>query len=497
MSLTIKLPKFRLIRVKFSLPEQIGRADVAHYQALSDKLERLAHTAGTGSDAFRKRKEHIHNLLHAGKYVQEVVKTYKDIRPLVELWQICDECVDRNPIDRAILEHFTALRRRHSLLVLFAFSQLFFDRFDQLGDHQAFAAFIRAQFRLNADRKFSQTLARLAKNAKILFAVEGPGQVVKQAWKDRLPLETAAASFGVPMEREGRFFIQCKNIYYLDALRGLQVGQDHEVLRELVRKDTYESAYESGWLLGHKVVQIMVDKAAGHQEMPDNWLRVILSIAGDPRVSTRAFNYVRWWARLGNEYVKQVRQWLSRMDIELFLEVLEDYTKHSGDSDLKRMFPARKRFLKGVFEKRLVRDARLFLSRRAEDYVRRHYKKNDIPAYSRMTGGSISVIYLNIDGKHVVEGTHNFSLRIYQRLPRRNPVEDYDRNTFSSRDLGKGLWEDYVFEFGNAGVVSITHYPDRWQREALAAFRSLGTHIDPSDVLNPKDYREYGRRYGV
>ena len=61
-------------------------------------------------------------------------------------------------------------------------------------------------------------------------------------------------------------------------------------------------AYESGWLLGHKVVQIMVDKAAGrHQKMPDNWLRVILSIAGDPRVSTRAFNYVRWWARLGNE----------------------------------------------------------------------------------------------------------------------------------------------------------------------------------------------------
>ena len=54
-----------------------------------------------------------------------------------------------------------------------------------------------------------------------------------------------------------------------------------------------------------------------------------------------------------------------------------------------------------------------------------------------------------------------------------------------SRDLGKGLWEDYVFEFENAGVVSITHYPDRWQREALAAFRSLGTHIDPSDVLKP------------
>ena len=169
MSLTIKLPKFRLIGIKFALPEQTGRANAAHYQTLSDKLERLAHTAGTDSDAFRKRKEHIRHLLHTGKRLQEVVQTPKDIRPLVELWQTRDECVGRHPIDRAILEHFTALRRRHSLMVLFAFSQLFFDRFDQLGDYPALAAFIRAQFRLNADRKFSQTLSRLAKNAKTLF----------------------------------------------------------------------------------------------------------------------------------------------------------------------------------------------------------------------------------------------------------------------------------------------------------------------------------------
>ncbi len=497
MPLRIELPKLRLAKLEFALPEQTGRADITHYQALSDKLERLAHTAGTNSDAFRKRKENIHAWLHAGKRVQEVARTPRDIRPLVEVWQACDECVERNPIDHATLKHFTALRQRHSLLVLFAFSQLFFDRFDELGDIQAFAAFIRTQFRLNAERKFSQTLARLAKHTGTLFTIHGPARVVEQARQDGLPLETMAEHLGLPMEREGRFFTQCKNIYYLDTLRGLQVGQNHEILSELAQKDTYESAYEDGWLLGHKVIQVMVDKASGRQDMPDNWLRVILSIAGDPRVSMRAFNYVRWWARLGNEYVKQVRQWLSRMDIELFLEVLEDYTKYSRDSELKRMFPARKRFLKGVFEKRLVRDARLFLSRRAEDYVQRHYRKNDIPAYSRVKGASVSVIYLDIDGKHVVEGTHSFSLRIYQQLPRGNPIKDYERDVVPSRDLGIGLWEDYVSEFGYNGVVDITHHPASWQRKALVAFREFGTHIDPSDVLNSRDYREYRRRYGV
>ena len=497
MSLKIKLPKLRLAKLDFALPERTGRADVTHYQTLSDKLERLAHTAGTNSDTFRKRKENIHSWLHAGKRVQEVVQTSKDIRPLLEVWQACDECVERNPIDHATLKHFTALRQRHSLLVLFAFSQLFFDRFDELGDTRAFAAFIRAQFRLNAERKFSQTLARLAKYTGTLFTIHGPARVVEQARQDSLPLETVAERFGLPMEREGRFFTQCKNIYYLDTLRGLQVGQNHEILSELTQKDTHESAYEDGWLLGHKVIQVMVGKASGRQDMPDNWLRVILSIAGDPRVSMRAFNYVRWWARLGNEYVKQIRQWLSRMDIELFLEVLEDYTKHSRDSELKRMFPARKRFLKGVFEKRLVRDARLFLSRRAEDYVQRHYRKNDIPAYSRVKGASVSVIYLDIDGKHVVEGTHSFSLRIYQQLPRGNPIKDYERDVVPSRELGIGLWEGYVSEFGYNGVVDITHHPASWQHKALVAFREFGTRIDPSDVLNSRDYREYRRRYGV
>ncbi len=495
MPLTIKLPQLRLPRLEFALPEQTGRADVTHYQALSDKLERLAFTA-TNSDAFRKRKGQMHALLHAGEPVRKVVQTPRDIRPLVELWRTCDECLARHPIDHAILEHFTALRPAHSALGLFAFSLLFFDRFDRLGNTQSFAAFIRDQFRRNADRKFSQTLARFAEYAKTLFTVEGPAWVVKQARKDGLPLEKAAIALGLPIERGGRFFAQCKNIYYLDTLKGLQVGQDHEVLRKLMQRDTYESAYESGWLLGHKVVQIMVGKAAGHREMPDNWLRVILAIAGDPRVSMRTSNYGRWWARLGSEYVKQVCQWLLGRHIELFLEILEDYTKQSGHSDLRRMFPARKQFLKGVFEKGLVRDARLFLSREADGYIRRHYKKNHILAYSQVTGSS-SVIYLNIDGKHVVEGTHSFSLRIYQQLPRGNPVEDYGRSTFSSRDLGKGLWEDYVSEFGSTGVVSIAHYPDRWQREALAAFRKWGTYLDPSDVLNSKDYRKYRHRYGI
>ena len=74
---------------------------------------------------------------------------------------------------------------------------------DELGDIRAFAAFIRAQFRLNADRKFSQTFVRLAKYAKTLFA-EGPEWVVEQARKDGLPLERIADRLGLPIEREGR-----------------------------------------------------------------------------------------------------------------------------------------------------------------------------------------------------------------------------------------------------------------------------------------------------
>ena len=83
MSLTIKLSRITLPKLEFDLPEHIGKASVEHYRDMSERLERLAHTAGTGSDSFRRRKEHIHTSLHAAKRVQEVVRTPKDIRPLV------------------------------------------------------------------------------------------------------------------------------------------------------------------------------------------------------------------------------------------------------------------------------------------------------------------------------------------------------------------------------------------------------------------------------
>ncbi len=496
MSFIINLPRIELPALQFELPEYVGKPNVERYLGMIERLERLAHKAGTGAASFRRRMQQLQVLLDMGKRANEIVQFPKDIRVLVSLWQEEDTVIEHSPIDQATLNHFAMLRPRQSLLVLFALSQLFFARFDEAGDIKAFAAFLRSQFRLNADRKLSQTLARLAEHAENLFAIEGPAWVARYARRGGLPLAAAAVSLGLPLEREGRFFTQCKNMYYLDTLEELQVGQDHEVLHELVQKDVYESAYEGGWLLGHKVIQILVDKASGHKEMPDNWLRIILTIAGDPRVSTRMPNYVRWWALLGEKYIKRVRQWLSKMDLVLFLKILEDYALHSGDIEMQRMFPARRRFLEGIYEKGLVRDSRLFLSRQAQRYLKHNYRESDIPAYSRVNDASRSVIYLNIDGRYVVEGTHNFSLWVYQQLPPGNPIEDYEQNVIDIRDLGVGLQEQYQAKFGRKDVTNIRHVSG-WQHRAITALRELGTYVNPSDILTSEDYRRYRRMYGV
>lgn len=494
--MSFSFPKLALPKLQFELPEHIGRPNVEHYRAMTERLEGLAHKAGTGSASFRQRMQDFHALLRRRRRVTDIVQSPRDIRVLVAVWQAHGDIMARSPVDQATLDHLAALRPRQSLLVLFALSQLFFDRFDAVGDLAAFAAFLRTQFRLNAKRKLSHTLARLAQHARGLFSVEGPAWVVRYARKGGLPLDAAAASLGLPMEREGRFFTQCKNIYYVNTLQELQVGQDHAVLHELVQPHTYESAYEGGWLLGHKVLQIMIDKAAGRAEMPESWLRVILTIAGDPRVSTRMTHYVRWWAMLGEKYVKLVRQWLSKMDLDLFLEILWDYSQNSGKLDIQRMFPARKRFLEGVYGKGLIKGSRLFLNRQAEMYITRHYQKTDIPSFSRVQGGSCSIIYLNIGGIHVIEGTHNFALRISPELLPKNPVENYENDTVYFHSLTACFERPYQLKFGNTNSMKIPHH-GAWQHKVIAALKALGTNINPEDVLSAEDYRMYRRSYGI
>jgi hypothetical protein len=299
---------------------------------------------------------------------------------------------------------------------------------------------------------------------------------------------------GIPDEARGRFYECCQQLYYLKTLDRLQVGQDDPILPELARPHVHEARFRKGWLLGHEIIRRIVAKASDHPQLPDNWLRLILTIAGDPRIRVGSQRFTKWWACLDPEETRRVRRWLSRMDLGLFLEVLEDYSNHAGP-EMQRMFPARERFLRGLFEAELITDSRLFLSRRADRFVRRNHQDREVPAYATNSDSEKSVFYLNIGGYHVFEGTHNFSFWIYRDLPAKSPADDYETCKFNIRDLGMGLKERVNREIGE-WPFNVSHCSD-WQHHVLREFDKLGVNIDPASVLTEGDYRRYRKKHGV
>ena len=100
----------------------------------------------------------------------------------------------------------------------------------------------------------------------------------------------------------------------------------------------------------------MIDKVRG--EVSEKWQKVIFQIAGDPRVPKDASNYRNWWLALGEERIAKVRGWLSKVDIELFLKVFDEYASYKRNENMIRMYPARKTFLFGLLKQKKVLNTR-------------------------------------------------------------------------------------------------------------------------------------------
>ena len=194
--------------------------------------------------------------------------------------------------------------------------------------------------------------------------------------------------------------------------------------------------------------------------------------------------------------------WLSRVDLLLFLKVLEDYAENHGKSDMKRMFPARKKFLEGLFDMGLVEDSRLFLNYNAEDYLEgylnENYKKSELPTYATVSS-SQSMIYLKVAGKHLIEGTHSFRLWIFEDLPQTCKIFDYSKSNFTIFDLRNSIERDFLRAFKGTKKTykAITHAPNSWQYTAMQVFSDFGVQIDPEKVLTKQNYLNYKRKYGI
>ncbi len=492
--LTLKVPGCQLLEFPFRKSlEAIEKATV--------QLKEMTRKAGMGSRAFQQKIQELKSSAYHPDSIAEKLQNGRDIRAMVYLWLTHEHFLSRVQVSKSILQRFTQIRETQSHLALYNLTQVFFKYFDKCGDFQSLALFLLAEYEQRPAPTVDSELGKIQSNKDVLFHVDAPHTLARKSIQESMDLQLIMETFGVPLFRKGRFQDKCTEFYYLETLRSLSLGEDSVVFGELTKTDVAMSQYKDGPAIGHEVIRILTEKAiAKGVELPENWLKIVLNIAGDPRVPPSSSSYRVWWSQLEKECMDCVLRVLSRFDLKLFLEALDEFAKRNNNYQLERMFPSRKKFLEGLFELGLVGKTRLFIGRGAKSFLQSTYDAKELPRFADLRDANKSIIYLQVGHLHMIEGSHSSYLWIYDKLPESNLL-NYSINEFAVRELGLSMKEQYENQFGTATYFphQITHNPNGlgWQRRAIQAFYEQGIQIQPEKVFSTDDYLYYKIHHGL
>jgi len=391
-------------------------------------------------------------------------------------------------ITSSVLNALSGIKEKPSGLLVESLTKQYFKLYDEVDCYRYFAQWV-----LGAREKRKE----LDANTRFLLAENGPKAVAERCIEEKVDFVTIVKSLGLNKYGAGRYYTVAQLCYYIYQLEQLAVNEPSDLLTELMQPSAYNAPFTESQLLGHKTLEIIIDKVPEGSELNSQWEKLILSIAGDPRVPSDHVNYRKWWSYLGHKRVEKVRSWLSRLDLKIFLEVLEQYAKSRGGADIQRMYPPRKIFLEGLFNAKLVKNTRLYLSPQADAYAKLHYDKDELPNYSLVTGNQASIIAMQIEDRYLVEGSHSCKLWLYQNLSSKAMIKNYRVTTASYSSLTQGMDVSNQRE-GHKPANAIVHNRGHWnwQHKAIEQLQDWGVSVSAKDVIDPAELMDYLRYYG-
>ena len=486
----------------FELPEWTQEQFVALRRA-EQQLATVRQHAGTSSARFKHTCQRFEQLAQRGQAAlmgDHIVEPI-DARAFTYLLADVDAFAARIALTRPLLARLQQVRSPMSRLSLLQMIRAYFLRFDAVADAaalDAWGALITSELDQIGQRRGASELTIFSQYRHLLFAPDGPARLVAHARAAGVDFDSLLVNYGLSGFRGGRYIKQCLYQYYLAQLDALPVGSSDPLLTEICKPDVYNVPYTGGRLLGHAILEKLIDRT-GSAPISAAWQKAVLSIAGDPRMPHSNPRFQQWWVLLGDKRIAMMRGWLSRFDLKLFLEVLEQSAKDSGKKDMERMYGSRKVFMEGLLEQGLVTESRLFLDGNSEYYLNRRYKRGDLPDFARVSGSQCAIIYLCLNGRvHLLEGSHNFKLKLVDRLPKRCQITDYGVGNFGFEDL-RALGLDYIKEFRSpSGKVELTHDVHlNWQHNAIKYLQAKGVAVQASQLISPQRYRQYKEKFGA
>lgn len=474
--------------MKFELSDSIYLKNIKLLEQLTRDILGIAKKAGLDNPKFEAAWSKLYNALSTNRFEKFRVDNRFDVRALSIALTGKSELRQAIKLDRKLLDDVSVILPKGNSLFLESLFQYFLSNFDSIQDPNAVGQWLCVA-------RANKGLAK-GMEEKVLCA-DGPTFLAKQAIKRETTFEQQVKHWGLEDYASGDFLKRAQSVYFVEQLQNIPVNQPHDLLEEISKKQVAESRYDDEDLIGHVALRILIDRAPV-QNVHESWQNAVLAIAGDPRVPKNHERYLKWWSQLSQQQNKKVQSWLSKLDLKLFLEALEDYSKSSRDEDMMRMFPSRKHFLEGMFEAGTIVHTKLYLSKKADRYIRKNYREEHVPAYSTVEDGDRSIIYAELTNGHMIEGSHNCQIWFYKKLHESAPVLNFGEQNARYRSLTVGLHES-MYEYGCEAYDHFTHSPSNfsWQRRSLDALKEMGVQIKASDVLSEEDYNRYKRLYGV
>lgn len=468
--------------------------------------------SGLYSDRFKACASHIKNWVYHGGKPEEFRRFLEDrlyIRALSHLW-LEDETVRKRTLKASLLNYIYQKSNwlgRLTAVQLMSVYLKFYETLNNINQHtsdtlQALKRLIHQQLSIFLSRSESKPnlgsktiFDAFTKYGNLLLADNAVLKTVNFAIKQGLVLEDLFVRLGLKGFDNGVFAERCRYIFYIKKIEELDEGQWDSVLQEVQREPVYSAHYDGSKLLGHVVLELLIDKVTDRPT--DEWLKVMLEIAGDPRISKSAPNYRKWWVLVGDERISRVRQWLAKEDLRLFLEAVEAYGVSSGNESLQRMFPARKKFLEGLFEQGRVRNARLMLGNRAASHINSRLNTETKINYIRLSGlADTAVIYLDCKDFYLIQGSHNFKIWLYLAKPTKL-FDSYDIGLrVGHSDLIHSIPREYSERYPGLPYKDITHHENTWRNAVVSFLYENGVSIDLEKIMAPQDYNYYIRRFG-
>ncbi|MFT6908125.1 MAG: hypothetical protein ACJAS1_004814 [Oleiphilaceae bacterium] len=472
--------------LRFNLPDKPFGSNTDKLFSLVTDLEKITKIAGTDNDKFKLAWGRLLKAIQNNTSLDEVLNDKIDIRVLG--FALSSEDKDEIRINKNILTRISNLVDKPNSLFIQDLFQYYLNNFSKIDDIEFVSQWlITARKTRHMEQSYDENL----------LSANGDKWLAELAITKQIGFDQVIHDLELDQFQSGQFMESAQRIYYVEQLKNIPINQPHDLLTEVQKPDVFKAKFDEAELLGHQVLKILISRAPTH-DIDDSWRNTVMAIAGDPRIPVGHPRYINWWSHVSKDLISKVEGWLSGLELKLFLEALDDFSYSSYDQDMKRMFPSRKKFLEGLYDKKLIKKTKLYMSRRMADFLNGKYKKEHLPDFSIVKDGEKSIIYVDLENAHMVEGSHQCQLWIYRSLHESAPVLQNGIQYKSYRSLTIGLHESMERQ-GQGAYDYFTHSPTNfsWQKRAVKSLKDLRVSVTMKDVLTPNEYSVFVRRFGA